>query len=163
MRFSRCPSHKISLGSAAAAPAKPGSKPKYDYTSEKLHFESAPHRGDLATNVVLGATLLWLPLTVASVGRAAFVKYRFTDRRVSVITNAPWKREIPSAMAPHANHTFAAVLLLHCKCSSGPHVARQGLYEKHILERLMAHMRHIFRITAAPSGDLLRSCGHCIL
>lgn len=76
-----------------AAPAKPGSKPKYDYTSEKLHFESAPHRGDLATNVVLGATLLWLPLTVASVGRAAFVKYRFTDRRVSVITNAPWKQE----------------------------------------------------------------------
>ncbi|KAK9868246.1 hypothetical protein WJX84_008617 [Apatococcus fuscideae] len=73
--------------------SKSGSKPKYDYTSEKVHYESPPHRGDLATNVLLGATLLWLPLTIASVGRAAFVKYRFTDRRVSVITNAPWKQE----------------------------------------------------------------------
>ena len=66
---------------------------KYDYSNEKLHFESAPHRGDLAVNVALGATLLWLPLTAAAVGRGAFVKYRITDKRISVITNAPWKKE----------------------------------------------------------------------
>lgn len=36
---------------------------------------------------------MWLPLTAASVGRAAFVKYRLTDRRLSVITTAPWKQE----------------------------------------------------------------------
>lgn len=67
--------------------------PKYDFSEEQLHFESGPHKGDLAVNVALGATLLWLPLTAAAVGRGAFVKYRFTDKRISVITNAPWKKE----------------------------------------------------------------------
>ena len=66
---------------------------KYDFAGEELHFESGPHNGDVAVNVVLGATLLWLPLTAAAVGRGAFVKYRFTDKRISVITNAPWKKE----------------------------------------------------------------------
>ena len=36
---------------------------------------------------------LGLPLTAAAVGRAAFVKYRFTDRRFSITTAAPWKSE----------------------------------------------------------------------
>lgn len=78
---------------SADSPQK-GTKTKkvdYDFTGEQLHFESPPHRGDLATNIALGATLLWLPLTFAAVGRAAFVKYRFTDKRISVITDAPWK------------------------------------------------------------------------
>ena len=66
---------------------------KYDFTGEHVHFESGPHKGDVAVNVALGATLLWLPLTAAAVGRGAFVKYRFTDKRISVITNAPWKKE----------------------------------------------------------------------
>ncbi|DBB18135.1 TPA: hypothetical protein ACH3X3_003111 [Trebouxia sp. C0006] len=66
---------------------------KYDFTGEQVHFESGPHKGDVAVNVALGATLLWLPLTAAAVGRGAFVKYRFTDKRISVITNAPWKKE----------------------------------------------------------------------
>lgn len=44
-------------------------------------------------NVALGATLVWLPLTVAAVTRKAFVKYKVTDKRVSVITEAPWKSE----------------------------------------------------------------------
>lgn len=43
--------------------------------------------------MALGATLVWLPLSIAAVGRAAFVKYRFTDRRISVITSAPWQNE----------------------------------------------------------------------
>ena len=43
------------------------------------------------TNLALGATLLWLPLTAAAIGRGAFMKFRFTDKRVSVITSAPWK------------------------------------------------------------------------
>ena len=72
---------------------KKASKPKYDFSGEQLHFESPPHRGDLAANIALGATLLWLPLTIAAVTRAAFVKYRFTDKRISVITSAPWKSE----------------------------------------------------------------------
>lgn len=76
-------------GVAAAGTAVPA----YDYTNETLHFESGPHGGDLAINLALGTTLLWLPLTLAAVGRSAFVKYRFTDRRLSCITSAPWKNE----------------------------------------------------------------------
>jgi hypothetical protein len=30
---------------------------------------------------------------MAAIGRAAFVRYRFTDRRLSVMTTAPWKKE----------------------------------------------------------------------
>lgn len=37
---------------------------------------------------------VWLPLTIGAVGRAAFVKYRFTDKRFSVTTTAPWKSEL---------------------------------------------------------------------
>ena len=70
-----------------------GSKKTYDYSSETLHFESGPHGGDVAVNLALGATLIWLPLSVAAVGRAIFVKYKFTDRRISVISSAPWKNE----------------------------------------------------------------------
>lgn len=63
-------------------------RPQYDFSDEKDYFVTAPHRGDLGTNLVLGATLLWLPLTIASVARAAFVKYRFTNLRLSVTTKA---------------------------------------------------------------------------
>lgn len=49
---------------------------RYDFSGETMHFESPPHRGDLAFNVVLAATILWLPLTIAAISRAAFVKYK---------------------------------------------------------------------------------------
>jgi hypothetical protein len=29
----------------------------YDYTGETLHYEGGPHKGDLAVNIALGATL----------------------------------------------------------------------------------------------------------
>lgn len=50
-------------------------------------------RGDLALNLALAGTLLWLPLTFAAVGRAIFVNYRFTDKRVSVTTTTPLNSE----------------------------------------------------------------------
>ncbi|KAG2424465.1 hypothetical protein HXX76_014517 [Chlamydomonas incerta] len=65
----------------------------YDYTDEKVHYEGPPHRGDLAVNLALGATLFWIPLTIASLGRGLFVNYRFTDKRITVKTTAPWKNE----------------------------------------------------------------------
>eukprot|EP01023_Acetabularia_acetabulum_P034838 TRINITY_DN3274_c0_g1_i1.p1 TRINITY_DN3274_c0_g1~~TRINITY_DN3274_c0_g1_i1.p1 ORF type:complete len:244 (-),score=36.98 TRINITY_DN3274_c0_g1_i1:236-967(-) len=68
-------------------------KKTYDFTGEEVYFEGGPHVGDLVTNLVMGATLVWLPLTIASVTRAAFVKYRFTDKRFTVSTQAPWQQE----------------------------------------------------------------------
>jgi hypothetical protein len=84
---------KSSSSSSSSTKPVSGSKKVYDFSKETLHFESGPHLGDVAVNMVLGATLIWLPLSFAAVGRAAFVKYRFTDRRLSTITTAPWKNE----------------------------------------------------------------------
>lgn len=83
---------------AAASTAPPPARgrivrPQSDYDGETVHFESGPHLGDAGVNVALGVTLVWLPLTIAALGRAAFVKYRFTDRRLTVATTAPWKQE----------------------------------------------------------------------
>ena len=62
--------------SAAVRADPPAGGKRYDFSGETMHFESPPHRGDLAFNVVLAATILWLPLTIAAIGRAAFVKYK---------------------------------------------------------------------------------------
>ncbi|PKA59454.1 hypothetical protein AXF42_Ash016478 [Apostasia shenzhenica] len=53
---------------------------------ERIFFDGGAHYGDLATNLLLGFTLLWLPLTIAAVSRAFFLRYRFTNRRVTVIS-----------------------------------------------------------------------------
>lgn len=54
-----------------------------------MYWEGGPSNGDLAFNMVLGATLLWLPLTFAAVGRRIFLKYKFTDKRLSVSDTFP--------------------------------------------------------------------------
>ncbi|KAI4992750.1 hypothetical protein ZWY2020_007063 [Hordeum vulgare] len=54
--------------------------------AETVFFDGGAHYGDLAANLVLGLTLLWLPLTLASVTRALLLRYRFTSRRVTVIS-----------------------------------------------------------------------------
>ena len=68
-------------------------RPQTDYDGETLRFESGPHPGDATVNVLLGITLVWIPLTLSALGRAAFVRYRWTDRRLSVTTTAPWRQE----------------------------------------------------------------------
>ncbi|EFJ47475.1 hypothetical protein VOLCADRAFT_81431, partial [Volvox carteri f. nagariensis] len=74
-------------------PKKKKEKVVYDFSGETVYYEGPPHRGDLAINVLLGTTLFWLPLTIAALGRGLFVNYKFTDKRISVSTNAPWKTE----------------------------------------------------------------------
>ncbi|XP_038984785.1 uncharacterized protein LOC103712392 [Phoenix dactylifera] len=53
---------------------------------ESIFFDGGAHYGDLVANLLLGFTLLWLPLTLAAVSRAFFLRYRFTNRRVTVIS-----------------------------------------------------------------------------
>merc|ERR1711924_500115 len=64
-------------------------KKVYDYSEEEVFFEGRPSAGDLAVNVALGATLLWLPLSIASIGRFAWVNYKITDKRISVTNTRP--------------------------------------------------------------------------
>lgn len=53
---------------------------------EKIYFDGGAHYGDLVANLLLGFTLFWLPLTLAAVSRAFFLRYRFTNKRVTVIS-----------------------------------------------------------------------------
>jgi Bacterial PH domain len=51
---------------------------------EEVYFEGAPHVGDLITNILLGFTVICLPLTVGAIVRAIWLRYRVTDRRITV-------------------------------------------------------------------------------
>ncbi|KAG5061920.1 hypothetical protein AAZX31_02G018200 [Glycine max] len=55
-------------------------------SGETIFFDGGAHYGDLAANLLLGFTLFWLPLTLAAVSRAMYLRYRFTNLRVSVIS-----------------------------------------------------------------------------
>ncbi|PON40206.1 hypothetical protein PanWU01x14_298980 [Parasponia andersonii] len=55
-------------------------------TEEIVFFDGGAHYGDLVANLLLGFTLLWLPLTLAAVFRGFFLRYRFTNLRVTVIS-----------------------------------------------------------------------------
>ncbi|MGF1495149.1 MAG: PH domain-containing protein [Microcoleaceae cyanobacterium] len=52
---------------------------------EETVYEGGPHIGDLITSILIGFTVIGIPITVAAVIRALWVRYRITDRRVSVI------------------------------------------------------------------------------
>lgn len=52
---------------------------------ETVYFEGGPHVGDLIINSLLGLTVICLPFTVGAVVRALWLRYRVTDRRLSVI------------------------------------------------------------------------------
>lgn len=51
---------------------------------EEVYFEGGPHVGDLIINLLLGLTVICLPLTVGAVVRALWLRYRITDRRISI-------------------------------------------------------------------------------
>ncbi|CAA9237532.1 FIG137771: hypothetical protein [uncultured Coleofasciculus sp.] len=51
---------------------------------EEAFYEGGPHVGDLIINILLGFTVICLPLTVGSIVRALWLRYRITDRRISV-------------------------------------------------------------------------------
>ncbi|MBF2076963.1 MAG: PH domain-containing protein [Synechococcales cyanobacterium T60_A2020_003] len=51
---------------------------------EEVYFEGGPHIGDLIINILLGFTIICIPLTVGAIVRALWLRYRITDRRISV-------------------------------------------------------------------------------
>ena len=52
---------------------------------ENVYFEGGPHKGDLILNILLGFTVICLPFTVGALVRSLWLRYRITDRRLSVI------------------------------------------------------------------------------
>lgn len=52
--------------------------------NEEVYYEGGPHIGDLILNVLLGFTVICIPLTVGAIVRALWLRYRITSRRISV-------------------------------------------------------------------------------
>ncbi|GAA0160659.1 oxidoreductase [Lithospermum erythrorhizon] len=59
---------------------------KTNPNQEIIFFDGGAHYGDLVANLFLGFTLVWLPLTLAACLRAFFLRYRFTNLRVTVVS-----------------------------------------------------------------------------
>ena len=51
---------------------------------ETAFYEGGPHVGDLIINIMLGFTVICLPLTIGAIVRALWLRYKITDRRISV-------------------------------------------------------------------------------
>ena len=51
---------------------------------EDVFYEGGPHVGDLIINTLLAFTVICIPLTVGAIVRALWLRYRITDRRISV-------------------------------------------------------------------------------
>ncbi|XP_010476484.1 PREDICTED: uncharacterized protein LOC104755731 [Camelina sativa] len=74
---------RLLLASSSASAVPSDSKP---VKKETIYFDGGAHYGDLLANLILGLTILWLPLTLAAVSRAFNLRYRFTNLRVTVIS-----------------------------------------------------------------------------
>ena len=51
---------------------------------EEVYFEGGPHIGDLIIGILVGFTLVGIPLTVGAIVRALWLRFRISDRRISV-------------------------------------------------------------------------------
>ncbi len=56
---------------------------------EEVYYEGGPHVGDLILNILIGLTVVGIPLTVGAIVRALWLRFRITDRRVTV--TGGWK------------------------------------------------------------------------
>ncbi len=52
---------------------------------EETFYEGGPHIGDLLFNIFLGTFVVFIPLTVGAIVRAIWLRFKITDRRVSVV------------------------------------------------------------------------------
>ncbi len=51
---------------------------------EEIFYEGGPHKGELIVNGLIGLTIIGLPLAVGALVRALWLRYRITNRRISI-------------------------------------------------------------------------------
>ena len=68
-------------------------EPNVNWGDETVIYEGPPARGEVVANVAMSWTLVWLPLTIQAVGRALWLNYKITDKRVSVVSTSPLRKE----------------------------------------------------------------------
>lgn len=52
--------------------------------NEEVYYEGAPHIGDLIISLLMSIFVITIPLGIASITRALWVRYRITNRRITV-------------------------------------------------------------------------------
>jgi hypothetical protein len=52
---------------------------------EESFYEGGPAIGDLIINLLIGLTVIGIPLAIGAIVRALWLRYRITNRRISVI------------------------------------------------------------------------------
>ena len=65
---------------APVAPAEPAPLS----SGETVYYEGGPARGDLILSLLIGLTIIGLPIAVGAIVRALWLRYRITSRRISV-------------------------------------------------------------------------------
>ena len=56
---------------------------------EDVYYEGGPHVGELIFGLIVGLTIVALPLTVGAIVRALWLRYRITNRRVTITGVTP--------------------------------------------------------------------------
>ncbi len=51
---------------------------------EEVYYEGGPHIGDLILNLLIGLTVVGIPLAIGAIVRAVWLRFRITDRRICV-------------------------------------------------------------------------------
>lgn len=51
---------------------------------EEVFYDGGPHIGDLILNLLVGLTIVGIPLAVGAIVRALWLRYRITNRRISI-------------------------------------------------------------------------------
>jgi len=71
--------------SSKAAPASSATaEPPSLSSGETVFYEGGPARGDLILSLLIGLTIIGLPIAVGAIVRALWLRYRITSRRISV-------------------------------------------------------------------------------
>jgi NADH:ubiquinone oxidoreductase subunit len=52
---------------------------------EEVYYSGGPHVGDLIVGLLLGFTIIFLPITIGAIVRALWLRYKITNRRITVI------------------------------------------------------------------------------
>ena len=51
---------------------------------EEVYYEGGPNLGDLILNLLIGLTVVGIPLAVGAIVRSIWLRFRITDRRICV-------------------------------------------------------------------------------
>ncbi|MCA6573022.1 MAG: PH domain-containing protein [Pseudanabaena sp.] len=52
--------------------------------NEEVYYEGAPHIGDLIISLLMSIFVITIPFGIAAIARALWVRYRITNRRITV-------------------------------------------------------------------------------